>query len=78
MEKLVLKFRGGEEVIREAAARAEARREGSQRPSHRRGVPGDDRDEEKGETAKEEDFEWLRGRTVVLLGDSIDRYHLRE
>ena len=26
----------------------------------------------------DEDLEWLRGRTVLLLGDSLDRYHLRQ
>ena len=27
------------------------------------------------EAEQPEDFDWLRGRTIVLLGDSLDRYH---
>ncbi|CDZ96281.1 hypothetical protein [Phaffia rhodozyma] len=60
MEKLMVKLRGKEKMIMKSWKEAM-----------------DDKSR-KLEMAEEgdEDFEWLRGRTVLLMGDSIDRYHL--
>ncbi|KAL7416537.1 hypothetical protein BDY24DRAFT_380024 [Mrakia frigida] len=68
MEKLVKRSRGGEPLVAEAIERARLKRREVERAE---GREGDSEEEEE-----EEDFEWLRGRTILLIGDSLDRYHL--
>ena len=69
MEKLVQRTRGQEKAVADAIAIASATRG---RP------PTDTNDHDRSHTDADtdtDDFEWLRGRTIVLLGDSLDRYH---
>ena len=75
MEKLVKRSRGEEPEVMDAIERARLRRAEVER-EYRRAQGQDFVEEEEGEG--EEDFEWLRGRTILLIGDSLDRYHLRE
>jgi hypothetical protein len=32
---------------------------------------------QRGKGREPENFEWLRGKTILLMGDSLDRYHTR-
>jgi hypothetical protein len=66
MEKLMMRQRGGEEAVRRAWDEAR-----TQRGKGREPVGEDDADD------GEENFEWLRGKTILLMGDSLDRYHTR-
>lgn len=64
MEKLVRRTRGAEKDVADAIDRARL---------DRLLVDGQHSDSEKDDN---QDFEWLRGRTILLMGDSLDRYHL--
>lgn len=64
----MLTLRGGEALVQDAYERSlqqEGERERvGKAGAHPHGPKGDD-------------LGWLKDRTVLLLGDSIDRYHLR-
>lgn len=63
----MLKLRGKEALVKDAylqSLETEAGREKGSAKAHPHG-------------RKTEDFRWLQDRTILLLGDSIDRYHLR-
>jgi hypothetical protein len=67
MEQLMLKLRGQESLVKSAYQESldlERIQEKGRRGAHPHG-------------RKTEDFSWLKDRTILLLGDSIDRYHLR-
>lgn len=63
----MLKLRGKEPLVKEAyqdSLEADDGRGSGRSKTHPHG-------------RKAEDFGWLQDRTILLLGDSIDRYHLR-
>lgn len=77
MEKLVKRSRGDEPEVKDAIERARIRRVDVEKGYRKaQSLEGEASVEEEEED--EEDFEWLRGRTILLIGDSLDRYHLRE
>lgn len=70
----MVKLRGGEREVEDAVGKAveERRRRRAGERDGRREV-----DAEADVEEEEDDLSWLRKRTVLLMGDSIDRYHLR-
>lgn len=77
MSKLVMHLVGNDAVVRTRYEDSVARFKATSQAADVEGEE-DEKNEEDEEEDEEEDLEWLRGRTILLLGDSIDRFHLSE